>query len=295
MTINNILTPSIIQTIIICCTIIIIAAIGVSEYRVYQKQPRSWGSYIYYVSILTLLGIVAFSNAFYENRNVLDFVSLASALISIILAVVTIIYSFYSNSQSAGQIETLKKAANSVEEATLSYSESAESLQENIRKIIDAVNRVEKKTDQIIGMKSSTRSNTRENDNFEYLNSSSQNFNIETYIETYIKTVSPLGIMAMYACIKSKDYNKTWNLNLFTNDSNQNYCCGFMISINGTGFISLNINFSNKDVIVFNYLPQVKDFVISWIDNTDFSKIEGLKEIKDCIDQYFEGNKEELV
>lgn len=293
MAINNIITPSIIQTIIICCTIIIIAAIGVSAYRVYQKQPRSWGSYIYYASILTLLGIVAFSNAFYENRNVLDFVSLASALISIILAVVTILYSFYSNSQSAGQIETLKKAANSVEEATLSYSESAESLQENIRKIIDAVNRVEKKTDQIIGMKYSSRSNTRENDNFEYLNSSSQNFNIETYIETYIKTVSPLGIMAMYACIKSKDYNKTWNLNLFTNDSNQNYCCGFMISINGTGFISLNINFSNKDIIVFNYLPQVKDFVISWIDNTDFSKIEGLKEIKDCIDQYFEENKEE--
>lgn len=109
MTINNILTPCIIQTIIICCTIIIIAAIGVSAYRVYQKQSRSWGSYIYYASILTLLGIVAFSNAFYGNRNVLDFVSLASALISIILAVVTILYSFYSNSQSAGQIETLKK------------------------------------------------------------------------------------------------------------------------------------------------------------------------------------------
>mgnify|MGYP000008858579 FL=1 len=290
---EKLLTPNILQTIIICCTIIIIATIGVSAYRVYQKQSRSWGSYIYYASILTLIGIIVFSNAFYGNRNVLDFVSLASALISIILAVVTILYSFYSNSQSAGQIETLKKAADSVEKATLSYSESAESLQENIRKIIDAVNRVEKKTDQIIGMKSSSRSNIRENDNFEYLNRDSQNFDLGTYIKTYINTVSPLGIMAMYACIKSKDYNKTWNLNLFTNDSNQNYCCGFMISINGTGFISLNINFNNKDIVVFNYLPKVKDFVTSWINNTDFSKIEGLQEIKNCIDQYFEENKEE--
>lgn len=42
--------------------------------------------------------------------NALDFVSLASALISIILAVITIIYSFYSNSQSASQVETLNKA-----------------------------------------------------------------------------------------------------------------------------------------------------------------------------------------
>lgn len=290
---NNLLTPCIIQTTIICCTIIIMAAIAVSAYRISQKQPRSWGSYIYYASILTLLGIVAFSTAFYGNRNVLDFVSLASALISIILAVVTILYSFYSNSQSSGQIETLKKAANSVEKATLSYSESAESLQENIRKIIDAINRVEKKTDQIIGMKSSTRSDTEKNDNFEYLNGGSQNFDLETYIRTYINTVSPLGIMAMYACIKSKDCNKTWNLNLFTNDSNQNYCCGFMISINGTGFISLNINFSNKEIIIFNYLPQVKDFVTQWIDHTDISKIEGLQEIKNGIDQYFEGSKEE--
>lgn len=66
-----------------------------------------------------------------------------------------------------------------------------------------------------------------------------------------------------------------------------------MISINGTGFISLNINFSNKEIIIFNYLPQVKDFVTQWIDHTDISKIEGLQEIKNGIDQYFEGSKEE--
>ena len=73
---NTFLTPCIIQTIIICSTIIIVAAIVVSAYRIYQKQQRSWGSYIYYASILTLLGIAIFSNAFYGNRNVLDFVSL---------------------------------------------------------------------------------------------------------------------------------------------------------------------------------------------------------------------------
>lgn len=152
MIIEKLLTPDILHTIIICCTIIIVALIGVSAYRVYQKQPRGWGSYIYYASLLTLLAIVVFSYEFYGNRNVLDFVSLSSALISIILAVITIIYSFYSNSQSAGQVDTLNKAAESVKNATLSYSASAESLQENINKIISAVNRVEEKTDRLIGM-----------------------------------------------------------------------------------------------------------------------------------------------
>lgn len=111
---NTILTPCILQTIIICCTIIIIMAIAVSAYRVSKGQQRGWGSYIYYASILSIFAISIFSYCFYGNRNVLDFISLASALISIILAVITIIYSFYGNSQSASQVETLNKAAESV-------------------------------------------------------------------------------------------------------------------------------------------------------------------------------------
>lgn len=281
MIMNNLLTPCIIQTIIICCTIIIIAAIGVSAYRVSQKQPRSWGSYIYYASILTLLGIVAFSNAFYGNRNVLDFVSLASALISIILAVVTILYSFYSNSQSAGQIETLKKAANSVEEATLSYSESAESLQENIRKIIDAVNRVEKKTDQIMGMQSGSISVTGEGTNNHLIN-----FDLNAYIKGYIELASPVGIVAMYACIKSKDKNKDWNLDLFVSENNQFYCSGFLISTTSAGFITLTIDFSNGNVSVSDYVGIIKGYIYSKISTSVFA--DDLQNIKNNIDRYFE-------
>lgn len=281
MIMNNLLTPCIIQTIIICCTIIIIAAIGVSAYRVSQKQPRSWGSYIYYASILTLLGIVVFSNSFYGNRNVLDFVSLASALISIILAVVTILYSFYSNSQSAGQVETLKKAANSVKEATLSYSESAESLQENIRKIIDAVNRVEKKTDQIMGMQSGSISVTGEGTNNHLIN-----FDLNAYIKGYIELASPVGIVAMYACIKSKDKNKDWNLDLFVNENNQFYCSGFLISTTSAGFITLTIDFSNGNVSVSDYVGIIKGYIYSKISTSVFA--DDLQNIKNNIDRYFE-------
>ncbi len=250
---NNVLTPYIIQTIIICCTIIIVAAIGVSAYRVHQKQPRSWGFYIYYASILTLLGIVVFSNAFYGNRNVLDFVSLASALISIILAVVTILYSFYSNSQSAGQVEILNNAAKSVEEATLSYSESAESLQENISKIIAAVNRVEEKTDRIIDMTLGSVSGA---------NNHLINFDLEAYIKGYVDLASPVGVVAMYACIKSKDANKDWNLDLFTSENNQFYCSGFLISTTSAGFITLTIDFSNGNVSVSNYVEIIKKYFL---------------------------------
>lgn len=280
---NTILTPCILQTIIICCTIIIIMAIAVSAYRVSKGQQRGWGSYIYYASILSIFAISIFSYCFYGNRNVLDFVSLASALISIILAIITIIYSFYSNSQSASQVETLNKAAESVKKATTSYAESAESLQENISKIIMAVNRVEEKTDRLLGLTSFSSSISGERANNHLVN-----FDLDAYIKGYINLASPLGIMAMYACIRSKDANKEWNLSLFSNESNQIYCSGFLISTTSAGFITFNINFSSGNVSVTDYIPNVKKHILKWINSFDFTKIEGLQSLKNNIDSYFE-------
>ena len=269
------------HTIIICCTIIIVALIGVSAYRVYQKQPRGWGSYIYYASLLTLLAIVVFSYEFYGNRNVLDFVSLSSALISIILAVITIIYSFYSNSQSAGQVDTLNKAAESVKNATLSYSASAESLQENINKIISAVNRVEEKTDRLIGMTLNSVSVTGGGTNNHLVK-----FDLEAYIKGYVDLVSPVGLVAMYACIKSKDANKDWNLDLFKSENNQFYCSGFLISTTSAGFIALTIDFNNGNVSVSDYIDKVKEYVFSKVGTFIFT--DELQNVKNNIECYFE-------
>ena len=85
---------------------------------------------------------------------------LASAIISIILAIITIVYSFYTNSRSNGQIEILNQSARDVQNASQSYKESADSLEANIAKIINAINRVEAKTDRILIHSLSEGSNT---------------------------------------------------------------------------------------------------------------------------------------
>ena len=280
---NTILTPCILQTIIICCTIIIITIVAVSAYRIKKGQQRSRGAYIYYASILSIFTISIFSYCFYGNRNVLDFVSLASALISIILAVITIIYSFYSNSQSASQVETLNKAAESVKRATTSYAESAESLQENISKIITAVNRVEEKTDRLLDMTSISSAEASSGTNNHLVD-----FDLDAYIKGYVNLASPIGIMAMYACIKAKDTKREWNLNIFPNEYNRIYCGGFLISTTSAGFITVNVNFSNGNVIVANYLQNVKKYILEWLESFDFTKIEGLQSLKDSIDSYFD-------
>lgn len=280
---NTILTPCIVQTMIICCTIIIITAIAVSAYRISKGQQRSWGSYIYYASILSVIAISTFSYSFYGNRNVLDFVSLASALISIILAVITIIYSFYSNSQSASQVETLNKAAESVKNATTSYAESADSLQENISKIITAVNRVEEKTDRLLNITSfsGVRASSETNNHL-------VNFDLDAYIKGYVTASSPIGKMAMYACIKAKDCGRKWDLRTLSNEYDRVYCEGFLISTTSAGLITLDINFNNRDVNVNDYVPNVKTHIGEWIDTFDFTKIEGLQVLKNNIDNYFD-------
>lgn len=301
---NDILTPCILQTVIICCTIIILGLIGVSAYRVYVNDKRTWGSYIFSASVLLILAIAIFSFCFCGNRNVLDFISLASALISIILAVVTIIYSYFINSRSSGQIDQLNKAAQAVSKATLSYTESAESLQENIRKIIETVNNVEIKTDNIIGQLAKQQGNPAENKISDILKEDSSarskskqpDTSINEYVDNYVKISSPLGIMAMYACIKADELNKReFPLNTFLDDGNLvAYWGGFLVATTSAGLIQVFIDFNTSSIKVLGCTEIIKHYVYGWISKSNLNQVVGLKELKEKIDLYFsESNKSE--
>ncbi len=96
---------------IICLTIIVLAGCLLSYFRIKSKQQPSVVSYIFWGSVILSISIAIYSHYFYDNEKVLDFFSLASAIISIILAIITIVYSFYTNSRSNGQIEILNQSA----------------------------------------------------------------------------------------------------------------------------------------------------------------------------------------
>ncbi|MBR5551963.1 MAG: hypothetical protein IKV83_08620 [Muribaculaceae bacterium] len=286
---NEILTPCILQSIIICCTIIILCIIGLVAYGIKKRGPRDWASYIFAASVFLTIGIAIFSLCYCGDRNVLDFISLASAIISIILAVVTIVYSYFINSRSSGQIDQLNKAARDVSEATSSYTKSAESLQENIRKIIETVNNVEIKTDNIIGHLAKQQGNPNDNKFPNKEQKRKDNFDINTYVDNYVKISSPLGIMAMYACIKAYDSdNKEFSLNLFFDDSNlAAYCGGFLIATTSTGLIHVLVDFNKSSIQVMGCTDIIKHYVGKWISESDINRIKGLCELKEKIDAYF--------
>lgn len=260
---------------IICLTLIALAGCLLSYFRIKKQQPANRTSYIFWGSVVACISVLIYSHWYCGNDNVLDFFSLASAIISIILAIITIVYSFYTNSRSNGQSEILNRAARDVQKASQSYSESAESLEVNITKIISAINRVEAKTDRLLVHSLYEGSGAPNNINFD----------VKKYVEAYVKISSPMGIIAMYACILSKDKSIPLHISLLSNPEDQMYCAGFLIATTATGIVNSTIDFETGNIKVIDYVESVKYYIEQWFKD---NQIQGsLLDLKNQIDSYF--------
>lgn len=260
---------------IICLTLIALAGCVLSYFRITKQQPANKTSYIFWGSVVACISVLIYSHCYCGSDKVLDFFSLASAIISIILAIITIVYSFYTNSRSNGQIEILNRAAQDVQKASQSYSESAESLEMNIAKIIGAINRVEAKTDRLLVHSLSEGSGTPNNINFD----------VKKYVEAFVNISSPLGIIAMYACLLSKDKSMPFKISLLTTPENQMYCAGFLIATTATGIVNSSIDFEAGTITVIDYVDSVKGNIEQWFKD---NQLQGpLLDLKNQVDSYF--------
>lgn len=106
---NGIFTSCVLQTIVICISVIIIVSC-VLKFIGLLKKPAECGhnngcdecyrvkkvSYKFVIAILVGIVVLLFSLSYYTIENLFDFMSFASAIVSIILAVLTIIYTYYT-------------------------------------------------------------------------------------------------------------------------------------------------------------------------------------------------------
>lgn len=267
---------------IISLTLIALASCYLNYTRIKYGREHNPISYIFWGSITISVAVLIYSHCYCGNERVLDFFSLASAIISIILAIITIVYSFYTNSRSNGQIELLNNAAKDVQKASISYSESAETLEINISKIINAINRVEAKTDKILIQslsESSSKSNVIDTEE------KHDKFDVRNYVKTFIAISSPLGILSMYACVLSHDKSMPFHLSLVSDSDGVMYCAGFLVATTGTGIVNSSIDFNTGMVTVNDYVNVVKDDILEWLKNNPLQK--PLDELKNRIDNYF--------
>lgn len=279
---NQLLTPCIVQTIIICCTIIIIALVILSGYRIKQQLKQSWHGYVFIASILTILAIIIFSYVFYGNRDVLNFISLASALISIILAIITIIYSFIINSESSGQLQNLfttsnklQEAATNVERASTQYEVTAESLHNNIDRILKKLDGIEAK----VGLDSDYENNIR---------TAAQAQLAENIIADFVRQSPPAGILVFYACYMQIEKRKELNIKAVFDEDKAMYYAGFIIAANSVGISQITIDLDTMTIKnVAGLYPQMNELITNRITTEIGNNNAFVIETKAKIDKYF--------
>lgn len=279
---NQLLTPCIVQTIIICCTIIIIALVVLSGYRIKKQLKQSWHGYVFIASILTILAIIIFSYVFYGNRDILNFISLASALISIILAIITIIYSFIINSESSGQLQNLfttsnklQEAATNVERASTQYEVTAESLHNNIDRILKKLDGIEAK----VGLDRDYESNIR---------TEAQAQLAENIIADFVRQSSPAGILVFYACYMQIEKRKELNIKAVFDEDKAMYYAGFIIAANSVGISQITIDLDTLTIKnVAGLYPQMNELITNRITTEIGNNNAFVIETKAKIDKYF--------
>lgn len=218
---------------------------------------------------------------------VLDFMSLASALISIILAVITIIYSFVINGQTTGQIdklisasENLQVVGESVEEATGLYKQTADGLRHNVsllqNNIARILNRIEQKIDTMNGKEEEYEATVALKERNKFRNKIIEDFN---------KGNSNAGAILIYLCSKIKETGQPCDLKEIFSEENVMYYLGYVIALNGIGFTAADVDFSTRTIksvdIVEDLVEGAKQRFELEVDN-DF-----MKEYKQKIDDHF--------
>ena len=114
-------------------------------------------------------------------------------------------------------------------------------------------------------------------------------FDIRKYIKTFIEISSPLGILAMYACILSHEKSMPFHISLLSDSYNTMYCAGFLVATAATGIVNSTIDFNTGMINVVEYVDIAKEDIEKWLESHTLQS--PLQDIRTKIDSYFSQQK----
>lgn len=170
--------------------------------------------FFYIVGFLVIVIISITSERLSDNINVVDYVGFAGTIVSILLAVIAIIYSFYQSSTYENSTQKLDTTANKIEQITNELSEVAEIsgnikyLKETVDKINNIVTNIEANLYEEINQKpqpdvinSNIKANTLNNFNYD-----------ERFFENVASNLTVLAAIAVVWIQKSYKENVPFNI-----------------------------------------------------------------------------------
>ena len=312
MNLNYILTPCILQTVIICISSLI------ALYCIASIIKSLWGKkdnreicplekksncetchekkhllYKLIVVFLVFLLVILFSHKFYAYDNVFNFMSFASAIISIILAVLTIIYTYFTQGTTSSAAEKIEKASSemkqvvkSISNARQTYDDSAETLNDNVKDILRRIKGISHKVgadtdyENVGELKNVDAGTSNEVDEFK-----------EEVLTEFNKGNSNAGVIILYLCSKVKETEKECVLSdIFTDDTIM-YFAGYIIALNVIGFTAIEIDIATKTIKSADIVDDLIEGAERRLSGALKNKF--IKEYKQKIDDYFSKTEEE--
>ena len=230
---------------------------------------------MYIVFVLVLIIMLLFTYIAVKDdtpRNIApsfyEYFSFGSVIVSIILAVLTIVYSYYTNSRSAGQSESIngsaeeiKKASGEVIQSSQQISNDSRNLTENIEKILNKLDEVGNTAKEAKEASSETNTILKEKSSIDIespinneINDSINKESDDKYVLEFIMRTSQFGKLILLGCKYSIETGKSFTvLQLFNED--REYMWGFLNATSAVKLIDFSVNES-----VFN-ITRINDII----------------------------------
>lgn len=249
------------------------------------KNIRSsvWAPIVFMGTFMVLLGISMFSFRFSDCPILLDFMSLASAIVSIILAVLTIVYSYYTSGASVRNIENVQESAKELNSTakkldvlSKEIDKDSKKLGENIDRILMCLDNIETHTKQITDYIDASTEHT-----------SKENINIGDF-DNLLNNCPNMAIMFLYACGKVQHNQDIKVDELFDGPApiNMMYFMGLAATFKMLGLIELQILTEKFIIRVGRIDESLSKAVEKKVDS--MRKIDRfIKDMKEKIDHHF--------
>lgn len=228
----------------------------------YKSPEQNSKVHLYYISglgvfiILELVTYICINND--NTTEIVNYISFASTLSSLLLSVVAIIYAIVSNNKGNVQYLKIDNASDRISMSVEKFSLMSENLTENVNSILYKLDELRVLTDET--KKAVSLGNQQNKVN---VVSNETTVELDKIIERYISSGSYFGNLALLACVYSKDFNKPFYTNSIIPEYSS-YLLGYIVSSSSFGIISAR---TMDDIVsVDGYYSNIKEALIENIE-----------------------------
>lgn len=227
----------------------------------------------YILTILITIIIVLISVKWGEIENLVDLISFALTISSLILAILAIIYAVYSNNSFSSNITKLDISSEKINNSATIVSNLSNILLEKIEQIPTILNSIEEKTDAtqlLISKLNFPNFTTTQEDSFDPNKVDLENF-------VYQNSIS--GQTLLYILYQSLINKKEFNLKEICDKYTlgYDYYYGFFVSVQTLKIVKTNLDYKNAEFFyeVTEMNSYVKESIIKLIEEIKEKKDDG--------------------